>query len=155
MPLTSPQKTTLLMLAKEAFRVQRDLGNTGEMTEDQFRKVAVWNATGGAASGLSSADNSHFLKIKGAFLNLAARDADAFNAAVAEGSERRDRIVFRILETAKKARFSEAYIRAVSSGKFGVGEPWRDDLTEDQLVQLSATLEQRAKSRRNKASAAS
>lgn len=142
------------MLAKEAFRVQRELGNTGEMTEDQFRKLAVWNATGGAASGLSSAENSHFLKIKGAFLNLAARESEAFDTAMAEGSERRDRIVFRILETAKKARFSEGYIRAVSSGKFGVGELWRDDLTEDQLVQLSATLEQRAKARRHRSETA-
>ena len=72
---------------------------------------------------------------------------------MAEGSERRDRIVFRIIATAKKAGLSEPYIAAVCRGKFSVGDTWRDDLTEDQLIQLSATLEQRAKSRRHKAAA--
>ena len=155
MLLSSNQKTTLLMLAKEAFRVQRDLANCPDMNEDQFRKVTVWTATNGEANGLSTATNAHFLKIKGAFLNLAAREAEAFDSAMAEGSERRDRIVFRIIATAKKAGLSEPYIAAVCRGKFSVGDTWRDDLTEDQLIQLSATLEQRAKSRRQKAAAKS
>lgn len=151
--LTQDQKNALIILVKPAFERQAALGNTADFTLDTFRTVGVYTATGGEASGLRTARNEHFLKIKGYFLMLAGHDAEAVNADIEDGKQPRKRILWVIDETAKKAGFAEAYILPIVADKFGGGANWRDDLTEQQLIQLSITLRNRAAARAKKPAA--
>lgn len=150
--LTIAQKATLAQLATKAFHKQQTLGNTHGMTPDQFRKIGVFTATDAKADGLRSATDDHFRRIKTHFTGL--MEGDEFSAAMAEGTEGRDRAVFRVDAAMKKGGFGPAYVAAISRNRWGVAGDWRDELTEEQLVNLSKTLERNAATRKAKANKA-
>ena len=150
-PLTGPQKSALARMAKDAFVFQTAKGQTAGFTADSFRQLAVYTATQGAARGLSEATDDQFRRIRTHLTTLL--EGDEFTAAISEGTEGRERALFRIDETAKKGGFGPAYLATVVRNRWGVGDTWRDDLTEAQLADLSKTLTRNLAFRKNKATA--
>ena len=147
--LTISQKATLAILSRKAYDHQLAKGETHGLTADQFRKVAVITATEGKAQGLTSATDDQYRRITTYLTGLL--EGDEFWAAMAEGTEGRERVLYRIDKAMTAGRFGPAYVATICRNRWGVGENWRDDLTEAQLVNLSQTLERNAATRKAKA----
>ena len=152
--LNSNQKAALAILASAAYAHQTELGQTIDVSRDEFRQIVVHTATGGRACGLREATNDDYATLKAHFLQLAGRDAEAVDAHIDHSKQKRKQLLWVIEKTALKAGFNEPYILKIVGDRFETGANWRDDLTEPQLLQLSFTLSTRSRNKRQGAEAA-
>jgi hypothetical protein len=154
-PLTSAQKSSLAVLAKDAYAIQCRAGLC-DMPPDDFRRLQVYIATG--KNGLRECDNTHFRAIKAHFLRMAGRAAEAdatwAKTGRVKGSdeihdthENREtaRSVLRDLVRLSRGAISDAYIEEILADRFHGAS--LDDLRASQLQDLVFVITQRLRSK--------
>ncbi len=119
-PLTAKQRKALATLARRAFAEAGKRGGAepGESFDDwRHRQVSI--ATGGRASGLTSATNRQYRAIRGRLRHLAGDGGGAFADAMRDSGERADaeQALHLILAACREFGLSRGYAEAICKAR--------------------------------------